>query len=122
MRPSLRLHRFSESYRSRTASDLLAELGSSPAGLSGDEAGRRPNRDGPNTLRPRRQVTRLALLTRQFTSLSVLILLAATGPSALLADSVDAATIAAIAGSAELAKRLSYRLHPPGESVGLSAR
>ncbi|MDR7534387.1 MAG: magnesium-translocating P-type ATPase [Armatimonadota bacterium] len=93
----------STSYWSRTASDLLEELGSSPAGLTEDEARRRLARDGPNTLHARRRATRLALLTRQFTSPIVLILLAATGLSAVLGDWIDAAIIAAIvAGSALL--------------------
>jgi Mg2+-importing ATPase len=99
-----------DAYWSYGSADLLTALGSSPAGLAGHDALRRLARDGPNTLRPRAGTTRLALLIRQFTSPIVLILLAATGLSAILGDWVDAAIIAAIvAGSAALSVMQEYR-------------
>jgi len=78
------------------AGAMLGELGSSAAGLSGEEAARRLARDGPNVLKPQARSTALTLLVGQFKSPIVILLLLATGLSFFLHDPVNALIILAI--------------------------
>ncbi len=78
------------------AAELLRRLGSTPAGLSAEEAGERLARHGPNRLKPARKSDSLTLLASQFKSPIVLILLFATGMSFFLHDPADALIILAI--------------------------
>jgi Mg2+-importing ATPase len=74
----------------------LRRLGSTPGGLSTEEAQVRRTRWGPNRLERRRRSDALSLLVRQFASPIVLILVFATVLSGLLGDVTDAAIILAI--------------------------
>jgi P-type Mg2+ transporter len=78
------------------AEPILQELEASPGGLSTAEAEARLRRFGPNSLAPARRLSSLALLTKQFTSPIILILIAAALLSAFLGDATDAAIIIAI--------------------------
>lgn len=74
---------------------VLAELGSSAAGLSGEEAGRRLQRDGANAVRLHR-VTAVQVLWRQLNSPLLLLLAATAAVSSVLGDQTDATVIGAI--------------------------
>jgi Mg2+-importing ATPase len=76
--------------------DAFAAVGSSPAGLSSEEARGRLARLGPNALQGARRTDDLSLLVRQFGSPIVLILVFATILSGLLGDARDATIILAI--------------------------
>jgi P-type Mg2+ transporter len=78
---------------SRPASALFAELGSSAAGLSADEADRRREKLDPNRLRSKRRSAVRKLFFSQFKSPIILILLAAVGLSFFLKDTTDAVII-----------------------------
>lgn len=80
----------------RTAGEVLAELGSSTTGLSSAQAEQILARTGPNILDANRPISSWRLLTRQFTSPILLILLGATAISGLLGDMVDALIIVTI--------------------------
>jgi Mg2+-importing ATPase len=83
--------------------DLLAEVDSSPDGLSSTEAARRLEQYGPNALETKRKATAFGLFLSQFKSAIVLILLFATVLSAALGDWLDAVIILVIVlGSAAL--------------------
>jgi len=82
---------------------LLTTLGSTPDGLSTEEARQRLEQLGPNVLEAREKATDLRLFLKQFKSPIILILLFATGVSAVLQDWLDALIILAIVlGSASL--------------------
>lgn len=81
---------------SRPAADLMSELDSRPAGLTGREAAERLRRDGPNTVQEASAVTTAGLLLRQFQSPLVLILVFAGAISGALAQWVDASIILAM--------------------------
>ena len=78
------------------ATDLLAQLGATPRGLTSAEARQRLTRLGANRLTPRRRTDELALVLAQFKSPLILILLFAGGLSFFLHDPVDASIILAI--------------------------
>jgi P-type Mg2+ transporter len=80
------------------AADLLAQLGSTSAGLTGSEAAARLAGAGANQLRPRKRTDELTLLLAQFKSPLILILLFAAGLSYFLHDRADALIIAGIVG------------------------
>ncbi len=82
-----------------TPQEALAALGSSPAGLSADEAARRLTDYGPNELTPPKEIAPLKILLRQFANILILILLAATVISFLLGEHLDAYVIMAIVGA-----------------------
>ena len=87
----------------RSAAALLAELGSSPAGLSAAEAEGRGAAMGPNAVEEGRRLGALRLLLRQFESPLVLILAFAAAVSLALRQWVDASIILTIVfGSALL--------------------
>lgn len=81
---------------SRSAAEVLEVAGSTPEGLSKDEAARRLAADGPNTLAAGSRVRGLRLLVAQFTSPIVLILIGATLLSLVLGDVADSLIILAI--------------------------
>jgi Mg2+-importing ATPase len=83
-------------YWSHTAEDAAANLKSTPAGLSSDEAAQRLKTYGPNLLRTRKRATPLKLFLAQFKSPIVIILLFATLLSAVLQDWLDAVIILVI--------------------------
>ena len=71
-------------YWNQPGESLLAALRSSSAGLSAAEAGTRLTQLGPNSLEARKRATWPGLLLGQFNSPIILILLFATGVSAVL--------------------------------------
>jgi Mg2+-importing ATPase len=81
---------------SRLAADLLAELHSTPDGLSTTEAQERLQQVGPNVLKPRRHDTALRSFITQFTSPLVLILVFAAVVSAIAGEWTDAGIVVAI--------------------------
>lgn len=82
-----------ERYWQKQPSDILAELVTSPSGLSSSEAARRLQIWGPNAIRPRKKSTFLLFLLRQFKNPLILILIFAASVSAYLQDFIDAAII-----------------------------
>jgi len=90
-------------YWSESPDSLLATLHSTSNGLSSDEARQRLEEFGRNVLRVREKTTALGLFLNQFKSPIILILLFATGVSAVTKEWVDALIILAIVlGSAVL--------------------
>ncbi len=85
-----------DSYWSQPAADVLASLNSTPGGLTAAEAQTRLEQTGPNTLTTRTEDTPWRLLLKQFADPIVLILIGATGVSAVTGEWVDAAIILAI--------------------------
>lgn len=81
---------------SEPADDLLASLGSSPAGLSEGEAARRLAAYGPNVAAPRRRPGPARLLAAQFTSPVTILLLVAALLSLLVGEGVDGTIIIGI--------------------------
>jgi P-type Mg2+ transporter len=75
---------------SRPEGEVLAGLESAAGGLSAEEARKRLERYGPNTLKPGRRTDALALLFAQFKSPLVLILIFASGLAFLTGDRPDA--------------------------------
>ena len=78
-----------------TPADVLAALGSSPAGLSSASAADRLRSHGPNVLAAS-NVTALDVLVRQLRNPLLILLLSAAGVSAATGDVTDGAIIAAI--------------------------
>ena len=76
--------------------DLLAQLGTSPQGLSPDEARQRLDQAGANLLRPKKRTDSLTLLLAQYKSPIILILVFACLLSFALGDHADALIILAI--------------------------
>jgi P-type Mg2+ transporter len=92
-----------DTYWSRNAAGLMADLGSGPQGLSAAEAGERLRRHGANSVEEQTQLTTARLLLRQFESPLVLILVFGAVISLIVQDWVDASIILAIVlGSALL--------------------
>jgi len=83
-------------YWSSPLGDLLADLNTSDAGLSGEEATRRLAQVGPNTLKTKKKTGSLGLLLGQFKSPIILILIAAAFLSLFLRDPADALIILSI--------------------------
>ena len=65
----------------RQSKEVLADLGSSPTGLSAEEAARRLDEDGPNTLQAGPQHAALAILTRAVGNPLVVLLAVLAGTS-----------------------------------------
>ena len=85
------------------AAEVAAALGSSEEGLTGEEAGVRLARDGPNELLGKRKVSRLEVLLKQLKDPLVLILIVAAAISAVVGiidssteDLINAAVILVI--------------------------
>jgi P-type Mg2+ transporter len=86
----------SPTFWNTSATDLLTQTETTPAGLQSAEAARRLLRYGPNTLRARKRTDTLSLLLRQFRSPIILILVFAAVLSLILKDRVDAGIILGI--------------------------
>ena len=80
----------------RDVSEVLATLGTSPAGLAADKAERRFDQHGPNELIDRGGKSPFAILWEQLTAVMVLILLAAAALSLALSKFLEAGSIFAI--------------------------
>ena len=80
-------------YSSLTAEQTLKDLNSSKEGLSEAEAKQRLQKYGTNELKKKKKTSPLEIFFRQFTSFIVIILLAATGVSALIGEYLDAVVI-----------------------------
>ncbi len=76
--------------------EALNQIGTNPNGLTPDEAQQRLSRFGPNLLKPKKRTNTLALLTNQFRSPLVLILMVAAILAAFLRDATNAGIILAI--------------------------
>jgi Mg2+-importing ATPase len=99
-----------EQFWSLDPDSLLKAMGSSRSGLSSAEAQARLERHGPNQLRARPRLSALGLFLNQFKSPLVLILLFATGVSAVTGDWVEALIILFIVlGSTVLGFVQEYR-------------
>ncbi len=97
-------------YWSVTPEHLLSELHSSPQGLSQDDAARRLEEYGPNSLKAGSQVTPLRLLLNQFKSPLVLILVFAATVSIIVGEWPDAIIVLAVVlGSTTLGFVQEYR-------------
>jgi Ca2+-transporting ATPase len=75
---------------------VLTQLGSAPTGLSTAEAARRLAQDGPNVLQETTHISGWRLLTRQFKSVVVWILIAAGVLSGVLGEVLEAIAILAV--------------------------
>jgi len=97
-------------YWSTTPEQLLAELRSSPNGLSQDDAERRVKQFGPNLIKAGSQTTPLGLLLNQLKSPLVLILVFAATISAIAGEWPDAVIVLAVVlGSTTLGFVQEYR-------------
>jgi P-type Mg2+ transporter len=89
-------------YWATSLDEVWAQTRSSPDGLSGVEAERRLERDGPNALAVAHRSRAIRLLLAQFTSPIILILAGATVLSMALGDVVDGGIILAIIAASGL--------------------
>ena len=89
-------HPKDEGWHNRSAEEVLAQLGSSTAGLSARDAAQRLAVDGPNELKEGKRISPLWIFLGQFKSLIIWILIAAGALSGVLGDWVDAIAIFAI--------------------------
>jgi Mg2+-importing ATPase len=95
---------------SRPIDAVLAELSTTPAGLSSDEAARRLRQDGPNSVAEEAHGSMISLLLRQFESPLVLILVFAAGVAGVLWEWLEASIILVIVlGSTLLGFLQEYR-------------
>ncbi len=85
-----------ERWYSLPGEEVLAQLRSSAAGLSAQEAAQRLAADGPNELKEAKHISPLQIFLGQFKILIVWILIAAGVISGVLGEVVDAAAILAI--------------------------
>ena len=87
------------------AAEVAAALGSSEEGLTGEEAGVRLARDGPNELVGKKKISRLEILLKQLKDPMVLVLVAAAAISAgvgIVEGSMEDMLNAAVIRAAEL--------------------
>lgn len=82
-----------KSYWSVPAEAVFQEVGSQSSGLTVTEAKRRLNEDGPNTIQKKKKDNRFMFFLKQFNNPIVIILLVATGVSALTGEWVDVSII-----------------------------
>jgi Mg2+-importing ATPase len=107
-----------EQYWSQPAPSLLAALHATASGLSSAEARQRLEAYGHNLLQAKEKATALKLFLNQFKSPIVLILIFATGVSAVTQDWVDALIILAIVlGSALLSFFQEYGANNAAERL-----
>jgi P-type Mg2+ transporter len=85
-----------EAYWNTASADLITDLGSSAAGLTGAQAAETLARVGPNTLGTSKQTSAARLLARQFLSPIIIILVIATVLAMILGDLVDSIIILVI--------------------------
>ncbi len=83
-------------WHQKSADQVLAEVGSTPVGLSSVEAARRLAADGTNELVEGKRIGRLRILLGQFKGLIIWLLIAAGVVSAALGERLDAVAILAI--------------------------
>jgi P-type Ca2+ transporter type 2C len=76
--------------------EALKQLESTPQGLSREEAARRLERFGPNTLKEEKRISPWEILLGQFKNFLILLLIAATVISIFLGETLDAIVIFAI--------------------------
>jgi Mg2+-importing ATPase len=108
----------SSQYWSQGSESLLAALKSTPSGLTTPDAQQRLATFGPNALETKEKTTALGVFFNQFKSPIVLILLFATGVSAVLKDWVDALIILVIVlGSALLSFFQEYSASTAAEKL-----
>ncbi len=98
-----------------TVDELLGELVSTPAGLSGSEAASRLASIGPNTLAPSERAKGARLLLAQFKSPIILILIGATLVALVLGDVTDSLIILAIVLASGLLS--FFQEHSAGRAV-----
>jgi Ca2+-transporting ATPase len=89
-------HPNDERWHTRSADEVLAQLGSSTAGLSSQDAAQRLAADGPNELKEGKRISPLWIFLGQFKSLIIWILIAAGALAGVLGDLVDAVAILAV--------------------------
>jgi Mg2+-importing ATPase len=107
-----------DAYWSLPLDELLLDLKCTKDGLTGDEALKRFNAIGPNSLVEKRQDSLLSLLFRQFKSPIILILLFATLVSGILKDWTDAVIILLIVlGSAILSLIQEYSANSAAQKL-----
>ncbi|MCL3859667.1 HAD-IC family P-type ATPase [Actinotalea sp. K2] len=82
-----------KSAHSRTVGEVLAELDTTPEGLSGEEAQRRLGSAGPNRLPDARRENLLRRILKHFDDILIYILLVAVVVTALLGEWVDSGVI-----------------------------
>ncbi len=105
-------------YWGQRLDSLLTTLRSTPNGLSTEEARQRLEELGPNVVEAREKATAVGLFLKQFKSPIVLILVFATGVSAVVLDWVDAIIILAIVlGSAGLSFVQEYNASNAAEKL-----
>lgn len=80
----------------KSIEETSAELGSSRKGLSGEDARKRLDENGPNELQEQARRTPFAMLLSQFTDFMILVLLGAAVLAAVIGDLGDAMPIIAI--------------------------
>ncbi len=83
-------------WHSRSAEEVLVQLGSTVFGLSSVEAARRLAESGPNELKEREAISPVQIFFSQFNSLIIWVLIAAAVISGLLGERMDAAAILTI--------------------------
>jgi Ca2+-transporting ATPase len=83
-------------WHSMQAEAVLAQFGTSPSGLTEEEARKRLEQHGPNELTEGKRISPLKIFLDQFKSFLIIILLVAVGLSAILGEHIDAAVIGAI--------------------------
>jgi Mg2+-importing ATPase len=114
---------YSDKYWAEPPGSLLEQLQSKTDGLTATEAARRLQQFGPNALEAREKATPLKLFLGQFKSPIVLILLFATGVSAVTQEWVDAVIILAIVlGSALLSFFQEYHANNAAEKLRAQVR
>jgi Mg2+-importing ATPase len=107
-----------DQYWGQPVDSLLVALHSTPNGLSSDDARQRLEQFGANVLQARQKATAVGLFLNQFKSPIILILLFATGASAMLGDWIDALIILAIVlGSAALSFTQEYSANTAAEKL-----
>jgi len=85
-----------KAWHNQSAEEVLAQLASTPAGLSSHEAAQRLATNGPNELKEGKRISPLQIFLGQFKSLLIWILIAAGVISGVLGEVVDAIAILAI--------------------------
>jgi Ca2+-transporting ATPase len=83
-------------WHEETPDAVLAELGTGPGGLTGDEARARLVRYGPNELREKRRRTAVRMFLDQFSDFMILVLIAAAVVSGVIGEPSDTIAIIVI--------------------------
>src|SRR5574340_658123 len=83
-------------YYRKTVEQTTEAVGSSRAGLTAEEAGRRLAQHGPNELREGKKKTALAMFLGQFTDFLILVLIVAAIISGVIGEPADTVAIIVI--------------------------